>query len=48
LIVDAQTTGGRIFEFEGSLERRSVLSADGVRPGMTDAPTSDTTATTPT
>jgi hypothetical protein len=31
LIVDAQTPGGdEIFEFEGTLERRSVLSADGV------------------
>ena len=31
LIVDAQTTGGdEIFEFDGTLERRSVLSADGV------------------
>ncbi len=31
LIVDAQTSGGdEIFEFEGTLERRSVLSADGV------------------
>jgi hypothetical protein len=32
LIVDARTTGGdQIFEFDGVLERRSVLSADGVR-----------------
>jgi len=32
LIVDARTTGGdQIFEFDGILERRSVLSADGVR-----------------
>ena len=32
LIVDARTTGGdQIMEFDGVLERRSVLSADGVR-----------------
>ena len=32
LIVDARTTGGdQIFEFDGVIERRSVLSADGVR-----------------
>jgi hypothetical protein len=31
LVVDALTTGGdEIFEFEGTLERRSVLAADGV------------------
>ena len=31
LIVDARTSGGdKIFEFDGVLERRSVLSADGV------------------
>ncbi len=31
LIVDARTSGGdQIFEFDGTLERRSVLSADGV------------------
>jgi len=32
LIVDARTTGGdQIIEFDGVLERSSVLSADGVR-----------------